>query len=77
MIEKKKKQLEELRSERNCLAESGENAIDFTLSNNGVDINVYHGKCLIGPHIQKLLDRQVVVLEELETKFAAIHARTN
>ncbi len=54
--EKKKRKLEELRSERECLAESGKYAIDLTLSNNGVDRNVYHGKCLIGPHIQKLLD---------------------
>jgi hypothetical protein len=72
MIEKKKKQLEELQSERNCLAESGKYAIDLTLSNNGVDRNVYHGKCLIGPHIQKLLDRRVVILEELETEFVAV-----
>jgi hypothetical protein len=76
MIEKKKKQLEELRSERDCLAESGEYAIDLTLSNNGVDRNVYHGKCLIGPHIQKLLDRRVVILEELETEFVAVRDRT-
>ena len=56
-IEKNKKKLEEIRSERDCLKESGAYAIDLTLSNNGVDRNVYHGKCLIGPHIQKLLDR--------------------
>jgi hypothetical protein len=48
MIEKKKKQLEELRSERDCLAENskyaiGKYAIDLTLSNNRcIDINVYH-----------------------------------
>jgi predicted RNase H-like nuclease (RuvC/YqgF family) len=52
-IEKNKSKLEELRGERDCLKDSGEYAIDLTLSNNGV------GKCLIGPHIQKLLDRQV------------------
>ena len=57
IINKKKKKLEELRSERDCLKESGEYAIDLTLSNNGVDRNVYHGKCIIGPHIQKLLDQ--------------------
>jgi hypothetical protein len=54
------------------LAERGEYAIDLTLSNNGVDRNVYHGKCLIGPYIQKLLDQQVKVLDELETKFVAV-----
>jgi hypothetical protein len=57
MIKKNKKKLEEMGSERNCLKESSEYAIDLTLSNNGVDRNVYHGKCLIGPHIQKLLNR--------------------
>jgi hypothetical protein len=71
-IEKKKRKLEELRSERNCLAESGEYAINRTLSNHGIDRNVYHHKCLIGPHIQKLLDQQVKVLDELETKFVAV-----
>jgi hypothetical protein len=58
------------------LAESGEYAIDLTLSNNGVDRNVYHGKCLIGPQIQKLLDRRVKVLDELETKFVVVRDRT-
>jgi hypothetical protein len=76
MVEKKKKQLEELRSEQDCLSESGEYAIDLTLSNNGVDRNVYHGKCLIGPHIQKLLDKRVQVLDELEKEFVAVRART-
>jgi hypothetical protein len=70
----KKNWLEELRSERNCLAESGEYAIDLTLSNDGVDRNVYHGKCLIGLHIQKLLDQRLKVLNELETKFVAVCA---
>jgi len=76
VIEKKKKGLEDLRSTRDCLAESGEYAIDLVLSNNGVDRNVYHGKCLIGPHIQKLLDRQVKVLEEMEAEFLSVRART-
>jgi hypothetical protein len=56
------------------LSESGEYAINLTLSNNGVDRNVYHGKCLIGPHIQKLLDKRVKVLEELEEAFLAVRA---
>jgi hypothetical protein len=76
MIEKNKKELEELRSERDCLKESGEYAIDLTLSNNGVDRNVYHSKCLIGPHIQKLLDHRVKVFKELETKFLEAGTRT-
>jgi hypothetical protein len=75
-IEKNKTKLEELRGERDCLKDSGEYAIDLTLSNNGVDRNVYHGKCLIGPHIQKLLDRRVKVLDELKTEFLAVRART-
>jgi hypothetical protein len=37
VMDKKKKQLEELRSERNCLEESGEYAIDLTLSKYGVN----------------------------------------
>ena len=74
MIEKNKKKLEELRSERDCLKESCEYTIDLTLSNNGVNRNVYHGKCLIGPHIQKLLDQQVKVLEEFKTEFLAVRA---
>jgi hypothetical protein len=75
-IEKKKRKLEELRSEQDCLAESGEYAIEQTLSNHGVVRNVYYGKCLIGPHIQKLLDRQVKVLAKLETKFVAVRDQT-
>jgi hypothetical protein len=58
------------------LAESGEYAIDLTLSNNGMDRKVYHGKCLIRSHIQKLLDRRVKLLDELETKFVAIRDQT-
>jgi len=58
------------------LAESGEYAIDLTLSNNGIDQNVYHGKCLIGPHIQKLLDERTKVVEEMETKFLTVRALT-
>ena len=65
-----------MRSTRDCLAKSGEYAIDLVLSNNGVDRNVYHGKCIIGPHIQKLLDRRVKVLEEMEAEFVSVRART-
>ena len=75
-IDKKKRKLEDLRSERDEMAESGEYAIDLTLSKNGIDRNVYHGKCLIGPHIQKLLERRVKVLDELEKNFVAVRDRT-
>jgi hypothetical protein len=54
--EKEEKKVEEPRSTLDCLVESGEYALDRTLSNNGMDRNAYHGKCHIGPHIQKLLD---------------------
>ncbi len=76
MIEKKKKELEELRSTRDCLAESGEYAIDHILSKNGIDQNVYHGKCLIGPHIQKLLDDCTEVIKEMETQFLGVRVLT-
>jgi hypothetical protein len=76
LIDKKKKELEEMRSTRDCLDESGEYAIDHTLSNNGVDRNVYHGKCLIGPHIRKLLERRVKVLEEMKAAFFQVRALT-
>jgi hypothetical protein len=42
-----------------------------------VDRNVvYRGKCLIGPHIQRLLDEQAKILEEMETAFVATRALT-
>jgi hypothetical protein len=69
-------QLEEMRSTPDSLAQSGEYAIDHTLSKNGVDRNVYHGKCLAGPHIQRLVDEQLKVLEEMATAFVAIRALT-
>jgi hypothetical protein len=59
------------------LAESGEYAIDRTLSENGIDQNVYHGKCLIGPHIQKLLDdRTEVIKETMEPQFLGVRVLT-
>jgi hypothetical protein len=75
-VEKKKKELEVLRKTRDCLEKSGEYAIDRTLANSGVDRNVYHGKCLIGPHIRKLLERRVNVLLELTAEFVAVRDRT-
>ena len=57
LIERKKNKLEELRSAQDCLVESGEYAMGYPLSNNDIYRNIYHRqKCLIGPHIQKLLD---------------------
>jgi hypothetical protein len=55
------------------LAESGEYyTIDRTLSENGINQNVYHGKCLIGPHIQKLLDDHTKVIKKMETQFLGV-----
>jgi hypothetical protein len=55
LSERKKKKLEELRSTQDVLAEKAEYAIDCTLSENDIDRNIHHGKCLISPHIQMLL----------------------
>jgi hypothetical protein len=76
IVNKKKKQLEDMRSTQDCLAQSDEYAIDHTLSNNGVDRNLYHGKCLIGPYIQRLLEEQAKILKEMETAFVATRALT-
>jgi hypothetical protein len=58
------------------LEESGEYAIDHTLSENGIGQNVYPGKCLIGPHIQKLLDDRTKVIKEMETQFLGVRVLT-
>jgi hypothetical protein len=52
--------------------ESVEYAIDRTLCLNGVDRNVYHGQCLIGPQIQKLLANRVGIIDQLETEFLRV-----
>jgi hypothetical protein len=75
-IDEQKRKLEVLRTSRDCLEESGEYAIDRILGKYGVDRNVYHGKCLIGPHIRKLLERRVEILQEMETEFIAVRDRT-
>jgi hypothetical protein len=54
-IEKMTKQLKRLRETRDLTDESVEYAIDLTLCAKGIDRKVYHGQCLIGPEIQKLL----------------------
>jgi uncharacterized FlaG/YvyC family protein len=54
-IEKMTKRLKRLRGTRDLMDETVEYAIDLTLCDNGVDQKVYHGQCLIGPQIQKLL----------------------
>jgi len=76
LMRKMEKKVEKLRGNRDCLAESGEYAIDLTLAVNGIDRNVYHGKCLIGPHIQKLLDERAKVIKEMETQFLRVRTLT-
>jgi hypothetical protein len=73
LIERIKKKLEELRRKQDCLTEY---AIDSTLSSNGINRNVYHGKCLIGPFIKKLLDRRAKVVKEMETEFVVFRVPT-
>jgi hypothetical protein len=65
-----------MRKTQDCLDGSGEYAIDRTLAKHGVDRSVYHGKCLIGPHIRKLLERRVKVIQEMEAEFVAVRERT-
>jgi hypothetical protein len=53
-----------------------EYAIDSTLCDNGVDRKVYHGQCLIGPQIQKLLAKRVTILSQLEANFIRVREQT-
>jgi hypothetical protein len=68
-IEKMRKTLKNLKDTRDLTDESVEYAIDRTLCLNGVDRKVYHGQCLIGPQIQKLLANRVQIIDQLETEF--------
>jgi hypothetical protein len=52
---------------------SVEYAIDCTLCANGVDSKLYHGQCLIGPQIMKLLANRVEIMSQREMKF--LHVR--
>jgi hypothetical protein len=67
-IEKMTKQLKRMGSV--------EYAIDSTLCANGVDQKVYHGQCLIGPQIQKLLANRVTILSQLEANFLRVREQT-
>ena len=67
-----RKTLTNLKDTRDLTDESVEYAIDRTLCLNGVDRKVYHGQCLIGPQIQKLLANRVEIINQLETKFLQV-----
>ncbi len=71
-IEKMRKVLKSLKETRDLTDESLEYAIDLTLCLNGVDRKVYHGQCLIGPQIQKLLANRVEIIDQLETEFLRV-----
>jgi hypothetical protein len=60
-----------MRDTRDLTEESVEYAIGSTLCANGVDRKVYHGQCLIGPQIQKLLANRVTILSQLEANYIA------
>jgi hypothetical protein len=53
-----------------------EYAIDSTLCANGLNRKVYHGQCLIGPQIQKLLANRVTILSQLEVNFMRVREQT-
>jgi hypothetical protein len=65
--EKMRKTLKNLKDTRDLTDGSVEYAIDRTLCLDGVDQKVYHGQCLIGPQIQKLLANRVQIIDQLET----------
>jgi hypothetical protein len=71
-IEKMRKKLINFKETRDLTDGSVEYAIDRTLCDNGVDRKVYHGQCLIGPQIQKLLANRVEIMDQLETKFLRV-----
>jgi hypothetical protein len=68
-LEKMTKRLKMLRDTRDLTDGSVEYAINGTLCANGVDRKVYHGQCLIGPQIMKLLANRVEIMTQLEMKF--------
>jgi hypothetical protein len=73
-IAKMKEQLKGMRETRDLTDESAEYAIDDTLCKNGVDRKVYHGQCLIGPQIMKLLANRIRIMEQLEEKLLNVRA---
>ena len=76
-IEKMRKTLTNLKDTRDLTDESVEYAIDRTLCLNGVDRKVYHGQCLIGPQIQKLLANRVEIIDQLETEFLRVREQNS
>jgi hypothetical protein len=71
-IEKMRKTLRNLKDTRDLTDESVEYAINRTLCLNGVDREVYHGQCLIGQQIQKLLAKRIQIIYQLETEFLRV-----
>jgi hypothetical protein len=69
IIEKMTKRLNMMKDTRDLTCGSFEYAINGTLCANGVDRKVYHGQCLIGPQIMKLLANRVEIMSQLELKF--------
>jgi hypothetical protein len=72
-----RKTLTNLKDTRDLTDESVEYAIDRTLCLNGVDRKVYHGQCLIGPQIQKLLANPVEIIDQLETEFLRVREQNS
>jgi hypothetical protein len=75
-IEEMAKQLKRMRDTTDQTEGSVEYAIDSTLCANGLDRKVYHGQCLIGPQIQKLLANRVTILSQLEVNFMRVREQT-
>jgi hypothetical protein len=73
-IGKMKERLKWMRETRDLTDESAEYAIDDTLCKNGVDRKVYHGQCLIGPQIMKLLANRIRIMQQLESKLLTVRA---
>jgi hypothetical protein len=69
-----KEQLKGMRETRDLTDESAEYAISDTLCKNGVDQKVYHGQCLIGPQIMKLLANRIRIMQQLELKLLTVRA---
>jgi hypothetical protein len=72
-----RKTLKNLKDTRDLTDESVEYAIDCTLRLNGADRKVYHGQCLIGPQIQKLLANRVQIIDQLETEFLRVQEQNS
>jgi hypothetical protein len=73
-IGKMKEKLKGMRETRDLTDVSAEYAIGDTLCKNGVNRKVYHGQCLIGPQIMKLLANRIRIMEQLKSKLLTIHA---